>query len=160
MKFLTRKQKQIRWRRDKVDGYMIKRFSQSEIAENLQISNATVTRDVDYLRKEAAKQLKTHLEDRIPIEYNQCISGINEILKNAWTIATNNNVSSDDKTKLQALSLANECYKHKMDLITNGVVIDDALKFVKEHKNNNNNSKIKINDQIDTESETTKNAVF
>lgn len=43
-----------------------------------------------------------------------------------------------------------------MELITNGVVIDDALKFVKEHKNN-----IKIN-EIDAESEyeTTTKAVF
>ena len=49
-----------------------------------------------------------------------------------------------------------------MELITNGVLIDDALKFVKEHKNNNNNSnsKMKINDEIDTEFEITKNAVF
>jgi DNA-directed RNA polymerase specialized sigma24 family protein len=62
MKILTRKQKQIQWRRDKVDGYMVKGFSQGEIAENMQISNATLTRDVDYLRKEARKQLKTHLE--------------------------------------------------------------------------------------------------
>jgi hypothetical protein len=160
MKILTRKQKQIQWRRDKVDGYMVKGFSQGEIAENMQISNATLTRDVDYLRKEARKQSKTHLEDRIPIGYNQCISGINEILKNAWAIATNNNILTDEKTKLQALSLANECYKHKMELITNGVVLDDALRFVKEHKNNNYNFKIKIKDQIDTESETTKYAVF
>jgi DNA-binding transcriptional regulator LsrR (DeoR family) len=158
MKILTRKQKQIQWRRDKVDGYMVKGFSQSEIAENLQISNATVTRDVDYLREEARKQLKTHLEDRIPIGYNQCISGIDEILKNAWDIAIK---KGDEKTRLQALTLANECYKHKMDLITNGVVIVDALKFVKEHKNNNNNSNIKINDdEINTEFETTKDAVF
>lgn len=30
--------------------------------------------------------------------------------------------------------MANECYKHKMDLITNGVVIDDALKFVENNR--------------------------
>jgi hypothetical protein len=60
----------------------------------------------------------------------QCLSGIDEILKNAWDIAT----KGDEKTRLQALTLANGCYKHKMDLITNGVVIDDALKFVSANK--------------------------
>jgi len=29
--------------------------------------------------------------------------------------------------KITALSLVNEYYRHKMELITNGVVIDDAL---------------------------------
>ena len=40
----------------------------------------------------------------------------------------------DNKTRLQALALANDCYKFKMDLVTNGIVITDALKFV-QHKN-------------------------
>ena len=38
--------------------------------------------------------------------------------------------TTDDKTRLQALSLINDCYKYIMDLTTNGVVITDAIKFV------------------------------
>ena len=34
----------------------------------------------------------------------------------------------DDRTRLQALSLINDCYKYIMDLTTNGVVITDAIK--------------------------------
>ena len=81
-------------------------------------------------------------------------AGINEVLKHAWIIATKKEDLIDEKIRLQALSLAIECYRHKMDLITNGVVIDDALKFVNEHKDN-----IKLNG-IDTEFETTNKAVF
>jgi len=40
----------------------------------------------------------------------------------------------DDRTRLQALSLANDCYKYKMDLVTTGVVITDAIKFVQQKK--------------------------
>jgi len=40
----------------------------------------------------------------------------------------------DDRTRLQALALANDCYKCKMDLATNGVVITDAIKFVQQKK--------------------------
>jgi hypothetical protein len=36
----------------------------------------------------------------------------------------------DDKTRLQALALINDCNKYKMDLTTNGVVITDAIKYV------------------------------
>jgi hypothetical protein len=40
----------------------------------------------------------------------------------------------DNKTRIQALALANDCYKYIMDLTTNGVVITDAIKFVKTNK--------------------------
>jgi hypothetical protein len=147
------KEKQIEWRRNKVYNYLVKGVTKSEIAELLQVSNATITKDIAYLRKEAREQIQTHIQERIPLGYNQCISGLDEILKNAWLIASK---GEHEKTKLQALTLANECYRHKMDLITNGVVIDDALKFVNEHKHN-----IKLN-EIDTESDfkTVNNTVF
>jgi hypothetical protein len=38
--------------------------------------------------------------------------------------------TTDDKTKLQAPQLINDCDKYKMDLTTNGVVITDAIKYV------------------------------
>jgi cobalamin biosynthesis protein CobT len=41
---------------------------------------------------------------------------------------------TDNKTVLQALALINDCYKYKMDLTTNGVVITDAIKFVQTNK--------------------------
>jgi hypothetical protein len=41
---------------------------------------------------------------------------------------------SDNKTRLQALALINDCYKYIMDLTTNGVVITDAIKFVQTNK--------------------------
>jgi hypothetical protein len=41
---------------------------------------------------------------------------------------------ADDKTRLQALSLINDCYKYIMDLTTNDVVITDAIKFFQTNK--------------------------
>ena len=152
------KQKQIQWRRNKVYDYLVKGVNQTEIAELLQVSNGTITNDIIYLRNQAREQIQTHLQERIPIEYNQCISGIDEILKNAWDIAT----KSDEKIRLQALTLANECYRHKMDLITNGVIIDDALKFVSANKDNKvlaNKKPLNI-DNIIPEEPIEKTAVF
>ena len=34
--------------------------------------------------------------------------------------------------KIQALSLAKECYSMKLDLLTNATVVDDAIRFVAE----------------------------
>lgn len=68
---------------------------------------------------------------------------------------------TDERLRLQALQLANECYKHKIDLVTNGVLNIDAIKFVQmkkeelsidsisENKHNENNDKIKAKSIID-----------
>src|ERR687887_38559 len=38
--------------------------------------------------------------------------------------------TEDKREKLQALSLAKECYSMKLDLLTNATVVDDAIRFV------------------------------
>jgi hypothetical protein len=48
-------------------------------------------------------------------------------LKEAWTTVTN---AEDKREKIQALSLAKECYSMKLDLLTNATVVDDAIRFV------------------------------
>jgi DNA-binding transcriptional regulator LsrR (DeoR family) len=150
--------KQLSWRRNKVFEYLVKGLSQNEIAEILHVSESTISCDISYLRKESREQIQTHLQERIPMEYNQCLSGVDEILKYAWVIASSTN-KSDEKTRLQALSLANECYRHKMDLITNGVVIDDSLKFVSANKDKVKITKNEI-DHIITAEETVEKTIF
>jgi hypothetical protein len=69
---------------------------------------------------------------------------MNQVLKLSWDIANKSKSSSndngetmtvrDDRTRLQALSLINDCYKYIMDLTTNSVVITDAIKFVQTTK--------------------------
>ncbi|CAN5157788.1 hypothetical protein BH18THE2_BH18THE2_23040 [soil metagenome] len=72
------------------------------------------------------------------------MAGLKQVLKLSWDIAdksrNNNNDNSqtatitDDKTRIQALGLANDCYKYIVDLTSNGVVITDAIKFVQTNK--------------------------
>src|ERR687883_88455 len=38
------------------------------------------------------------------------------------------------REKIQALSLAKECYSMRLDLLTNATVVDDAIRFVSSHK--------------------------
>jgi len=146
--------KQITWRRNKTEELLVKGHNQIQIANILQVSEATVSNDVGYLRMRAREDMESHLYDRLPQEYTHCMSGINQVLRMSWEIATRDyqctdsakntdsstnsdkSLSSkvDDKTRLQALALANDCYKYKMDLVTNGVVIADAVKFVQRKK--------------------------
>ncbi|HET7285001.1 MAG TPA: hypothetical protein VFI70_09975, partial [Nitrososphaeraceae archaeon] len=49
--------------------------------------------------------------------------------KEAWNTAQN---TEDKREKIQALSLAKECYSMELDLLTNATVVDDAIRFVAE----------------------------
>jgi hypothetical protein len=63
----------------------------------------------------------------LPEEYEKCLVGLTAILREAW----NTSQQTDEKReKIQALSLAKECYSMKMDLLTNATVVDDAIRFV------------------------------
>jgi hypothetical protein len=43
-------------------------------------------------------------------------------------------ISQPKREKIQALSLAKECYSMKLDLLTNATVVDDAIRFVSSNK--------------------------
>jgi IS30 family transposase len=143
---LSTKVERLQWRRNKVLELSSQGRSQAEIATILQVGLGTISRDIQYLREQARENLKTHINDRLPEEYQSCMTGLKQVLKLSWDIATktktksNNNENGetltmiDDKTRIQALALANDCYKYIMDLTTNGVVITDAIKFVQTNK--------------------------
>jgi hypothetical protein len=54
---------------------------------------------------------------------------LTSISKEAWNTAQN---TEDKREKIQALSLAKECYSMKLDLLTNTTAVDDAIRFVTE----------------------------
>jgi hypothetical protein len=120
-------QNQLQWRRDKVQELCSKGYSQREISQTLQVGLATVNRDISYLRNQAKSNIKRYIDERLPEEYEKCLIGLTAITKEAWNTAAN---TDDKREKIQALSLAKECYSMKMDLLTNATVVDDAIRFV------------------------------
>ena len=111
---------QVQWRRDKVQELCSKGHSQREISQVLQVGLATVNRDISYLRNQANTN-----------EYEKCLVGLTAITKEAWNTAQS---TEDKREKIQAISLAKECYSMKMDLLTNATVVNDAIRFVSSQK--------------------------
>ena len=118
---------QVEWRRAKVLEMISKGNSQTEIAGILQVDLSIVSRDVSYLRQQAKQNIKKYIDERLPEEYEKCLVGLTSILREAWNTATN---TEDKREKIQALSLAKECYGMKLDLLTNATVVNDAIRFV------------------------------
>jgi DNA-binding NarL/FixJ family response regulator len=51
-------QKQIDWRRNKVRELLIRGYSQYEISNTLHISQPTISRDIDFIRKQNSTAAK------------------------------------------------------------------------------------------------------
>jgi hypothetical protein len=63
-------------------------------------------------------------------EYEKYLVGLTAITKEAWNTAHD---TEDKREKIQALSLAKECYSMKLDLLTNATIVDDAIRFVSQN---------------------------
>ena len=98
----------------------------------------TVHRDLAFLRKQAQENLKSHIQERLPEQYQKCINGLNQVLKIGWNIV--NSDSNSPANRLQGLALINDSYKYLMDLTTNGVVVTDAIKYVQGQMDHLNKS--------------------
>src|ERR687884_603168 len=139
----------LEWRRSKVQELASQGYNQTEISRILQISQPTINRDITYLRQQAKVNIKIYIDERLPEEYEKCLVGLTAITKEAWNTAHDPEYKRE---KLQALSLAKECYSMKMGLLTNATVVDDAIRFVAEKSKENLNPPPSSNDENENES--------
>ena len=98
----------------------------------MQVDEPTISRDVQYLRQKAQKNLQKHIHEAVPEEYQKCMAGMKNNLKETLVIVA---ASADPRIKLQARAIANDCYKFILDMSTNAGVISDALKLYNKRQN-------------------------
>jgi hypothetical protein len=141
-------QQQIEWRRAKVMELLSKGESnQSEIARVLQVDRSIICRDIAHIREQSKDNIRKYIDQRLPEEYEKCLVGLTAILREAWSTSQH---TEDRREKIQALSLAKECYSMKLDLLTNATVVDDAISFVSESEKSKDKEKEK--DQVKSSS--------
>jgi DNA-binding transcriptional regulator LsrR (DeoR family) len=122
----TNMKDKIEWRRNKVNELSVKGFSQVDISRMLQISEPTISRDIEYLRQQANEIIRNHIQKKLPYEYTKCISGLEEIIKEGWIIATKADKLGNNKDKISSLALIKDTYNTKMDLLTNASLLQDS----------------------------------
>ena len=111
---LKNNKKQIEWRRNKVRQLLLRGNTQSEISRTLDISQPTISRDIDYIRSRYITNSKNTYR-RLSEEYINISLGIDEMIKNSWKIVDDKRTNV--KSSLKALSLIKECYKYKTEML-------------------------------------------
>jgi predicted transcriptional regulator len=118
----------LQWRRAKIVEMRAKGMSQIEIARELQVSEASISSDIQYLRNQAKESIKEYVTEHLPEQYQVCLSALDTILKHAFDILE---TSDDNREKLQAMELFKDTHLVKLELLSNATTIDSALHYIR-----------------------------
>ena len=119
---------ELQWRRAKIIEMRAIGLSQIEIARELQVSEASISSDVQYLRKQAKENIKEYVTEHLPEQYQVCLSALDTILKNAFVIMQK---TEDNREKLAAMELFKDTHLVKLELLSNATTIDHALEYIR-----------------------------
>ena len=125
---MSTKAEQLEWRRSKVTELRAVGMSYTEIAQQLQVSRASIGSDLQYIREQAKANIKEYTTDHLPEQYQVCLAALDTVLKNAFVIVTQ---SHDNREKLSALQLFKDTHITKLELLSNATTIDSALNFIR-----------------------------
>jgi glycine betaine/choline ABC-type transport system substrate-binding protein len=122
----------IQLRRDKVLELIAQAIPQNEIAQKLGVSPATISLDLQYLRETAKANIQNHIEERIPMQFEECQAGLKLILRKTYDLVDNKSKRTEEQ--LAAMNLAVNIYGKLMDLSTNGAILEKTLKWLEDRK--------------------------
>jgi transposase len=125
---LRTKSDQLEWRRSKVIEMRARGLSHGEIAQQLQVSRASISSDVAYLRNQAKESIKEYVTEHLPEQYQVCLTALDTIIKRAFDILE---TSDDNREKLQAMELFKDTHLVKLELLSNATTIDSALNYIR-----------------------------
>ena len=115
----------IEERRRKVASMLAQSMTETEIAEQLNVDQSTISRDVKALKEMSQQFVFDLAKSDLAYYYKQCINGIEEVRRKAWEMLRGDNEQQQPlllapKDKLLALKLIKECDEGKFALFKDG----------------------------------------
>ncbi|WP_458746020.1 hypothetical protein [Candidatus Nitrosocosmicus sp. T] len=115
-------------RREKVMVLLTKGLKGYQIANELDVDPATISRDIQYLSRVSSNNLNSIVKETLPFLYQSSIEGIKNILQECWNIYQSDNASITYLHKLNSLKLAKECNESLFKLVSEG----PSLLYIRE----------------------------
>ena len=107
--------------------------NQSEIASKINVSEPTVSRDMQFLNRQAQENLKFHVERRMPFEIEKCYIGLNLVLRKAFEITNLENAKISEK--VAALQVVLTTYDKMWEVVSGRPVLKEIIdKFKTKQK--------------------------
>ena len=121
----------IEYRRQKVSEMLVEGASQYSIASSLGVSQATISKDVEYLEANAKEQTKRIVEDKLPHAHLQALQGINNIIKLGWETARS---TKRESVRLQSLVLISQCYQLRDNFMSDTKTIAATTAWIEKRR--------------------------
>jgi DNA-binding MarR family transcriptional regulator len=126
----TKKQHQLEWRRHRVLALLAEDYSQNEIASILQVSPASISKDVAYLKDQSRLLLRNHLKQTFPLEYQYALVNLKSIRRQAREMLKKPDI--DDRVKIRLFIVIKDITESIMNLVSKGNEIDDVVTLMEE----------------------------
>ena len=115
----------IEERRRQVASLLAQSMTETEIAEQLNVDQSTISRDVKALKEMSQQFVFDLAKSDLAYYYKQCINGIEEVRRKVWEMLRGNDEEGQPpliapKDKLLALKLIKECDEGKYTLFKDG----------------------------------------
>jgi transcriptional regulator len=81
------KAEMINWRRNKIIELKAQGLDQTEIARFLQVSPATITYDLKYMRKEAMQNVREYTTNELPLQYKIFKEALQNAIQTYWRLS-------------------------------------------------------------------------
>jgi hypothetical protein len=111
-----------------------KGYNQNRISAILHVSQALVSLDLAQLRKDAANSMKSYLEEKLPLIYQECYEGISQVISRSWEMI--NDPNTPNQTRVQLLASVADATQTKLDISCGGEVIENGIKYARQNINN------------------------
>ena len=109
-------------------------MTESEIAQELNVNQSTINRDVKVLKELSQQFVYDLAKSDLAYYYKQCLDGMEEVKRKAWAAYRSDDSSLKQKDKLLALKLIKECEEAKFSLLESGPSVMN-LKLLEERLN-------------------------
>jgi DNA-binding transcriptional regulator LsrR (DeoR family) len=100
-----------------------------EISKAVGISEGAISRRLKKLRAKAHENISIWATQTLPWEFERAVKSLDQIHREAWLVAEK---AADERTKLQALSLAREATQTRIDLLTHSQNIESVIKWANQ----------------------------
>ena len=123
----------IEERRKKVTSLLAQSMSETEIAQELNVDQSTISRDIKALKTLSQQFVYDLAKSDLAYYYKQCIDGIEEVRRKTWELLKDDELLTP-KDKFSALKIIKECNEAKFSLFKEGPSVMN-LKSLEERLN-------------------------
>jgi transcriptional regulator len=119
----------ITLRRAKVAELLAKGFSQVEIAKDCVTSEPTISRDVEFLRKEATARMEESVQD-LPFQHAEAVKAVDTVLRYAFEVMDD----KGSKDRLEAAKLILQASEIRLQFLGDVQLLDGTIKHIEAMK--------------------------